>query len=90
MIITDYRDERRERLKICDRAYLYDFQIRTLERKEKLFRADAIIIIIILVIVVVIVVVVVVDSYAFEPEHNYVTEVNAHRILKLSADIPMC
>jgi len=87
LVIAGYRDERRERLKICKSAYLYDFQIKTIQRKGKLFHAEAIIII---VFVVVVVVVVVVDSYAFESEHNYITELNAHRILMSSAYIPVC
>jgi hypothetical protein len=68
LVIAGYRNERRERLKICKSAYLCDFQIKTIERKGKLFHAEAIII-----IIVVGVVVIVVDSYAFESEHNYMT-----------------
>jgi hypothetical protein len=82
LIIADYRDERKERLKICESACLYDFQIKILERKGTLFHTEVII------INIVVVVVVVVDS--FEPEHNYMTKLNAHRKLMLSADIPIC
>jgi hypothetical protein len=77
--------ERRERLKICNSAYLYDVQFKTLERKGNHFHDEAITIIIAVVIVGGVVVFVVVDSYAFESEHNYIAEQNSQRILMPSA-----